>query len=111
MIQEKEENGEKYATTTTEAEFHEALNRGLAVELDTLKFESDGTGRLSIRPRPTRKARVRRGDVVGYTPLSTQAARAIIKGRASAADLQGRFSAQSLAASGASLVEMQTAGR
>ena len=33
MIPKKEENGEKYATATTEAEFHEALNRGLAVEL------------------------------------------------------------------------------
>ena len=34
MIHEgKEENGEKYATATTEAEFHEASNRGLAVEL------------------------------------------------------------------------------
>ena len=33
MIQKKEENGEKYATATTEAEFHEALNRGYAVEL------------------------------------------------------------------------------
>ena len=34
MIQKKEEHdGEKYATATTEAEFHEALNRGLAVEL------------------------------------------------------------------------------
>ena len=32
MIQKKDENGEKYATATTEAEFHEALNRGLAVE-------------------------------------------------------------------------------
>ena len=33
MIQKKEENGEKYATATTEDEFHEALNRGLVVEL------------------------------------------------------------------------------
>ena len=33
MIQKKEENGEKYVTATTEAKFHEALNRGLAVEL------------------------------------------------------------------------------
>ena len=33
MIPKKDENGEKYATATTEAEFHEALNRGLAVEL------------------------------------------------------------------------------
>ena len=33
MIQKKEENGEKYVTATTGAEFHEALNRGLAVEL------------------------------------------------------------------------------
>ena len=33
MIHKKEENGEKYATVTNEAEFHKALNRGLAVEL------------------------------------------------------------------------------
>ena len=33
MIPKKEENGEKYVTATTEAEFHEALNRGFAVEL------------------------------------------------------------------------------
>ena len=33
MKQEKEKHGEKYATATTEAEFHEALNRGIAVEL------------------------------------------------------------------------------
>ena len=31
--EEKEENGEEYVTATTEAEFHAALNRGLAVEL------------------------------------------------------------------------------
>ena len=30
MIQEKEKHGEKYATATTEEEFHEALNRGIA---------------------------------------------------------------------------------
>ena len=33
MIPKKDENGEQYATATTEAEFHAALNRGLAVEL------------------------------------------------------------------------------
>ena len=33
VIQKKEENGEKYVTATTEAEFHEALNRGFAVEV------------------------------------------------------------------------------
>ena len=64
--------------------------------------------------------RVRRGDkVIGAASLSTRAARAIIQRRAAAADLPGRFSghslrvgsAQSLAAGGASLVEMQTAGR
>ena len=33
MIPKKEENGEKYATATTEAEFHAALNRGADVEL------------------------------------------------------------------------------
>ena len=33
MIPKKEENGEKYATATTEAEFHAALNRADDVEL------------------------------------------------------------------------------
>ncbi len=33
MIPKKEENGEKYVTATMEAEFHEALNRGIAVEV------------------------------------------------------------------------------
>ena len=33
MIPKKEENGEKYVTATPEAEFHEALNRGIAVEV------------------------------------------------------------------------------
>ena len=50
MIHEgKEENGEKYATATTEAEFHEALNRGLAVELtwelgEQIGFDGRGRG-------------------------------------------------------------------
>ena len=42
MIQKKEENGEKYATASTEAEFHEALNRGLAVELTRKLAEEIG---------------------------------------------------------------------
>ena len=33
MIRKKKENGEKVATATTKEEFHEALNRGYAVEL------------------------------------------------------------------------------
>ena len=33
MIRKKKENGEKYATATTEEEFHAALNRGEDVEL------------------------------------------------------------------------------
>ena len=33
MIHKKKENGQTYATATKEAEFHEALNRGYAVEL------------------------------------------------------------------------------
>ena len=33
MIHKKKENGETYVTVTTEAEFHEALKRGRAVEL------------------------------------------------------------------------------
>ena len=40
MIQKKDENGSKYVTATTEAEFHEALNRGLDVEL-TRKLAED----------------------------------------------------------------------
>ena len=31
--QKKEHDGSKYATATNEAEFHEALNRGFAVEV------------------------------------------------------------------------------
>ena len=42
MIQKKEENGEKYVTATTEAEFHEALNRGLDVELTRKLAEEIG---------------------------------------------------------------------
>ena len=33
MMTQKDENGGKYVTASTEAEFHEALNRGFAVEL------------------------------------------------------------------------------
>ena len=33
MIREKEEGGEKYLTVETEDEFHEALQRGLAIEV------------------------------------------------------------------------------
>ena len=42
MKHEREENGEKYATATTEAEFHEALNRGLDVELTRKLAEEIG---------------------------------------------------------------------
>ena len=128
------------------------VSEAVALQVDGLQLEADGTGRLTIRQSkqdqegegavlfmgaPTvsrvrawmRAAsiesgpifrRVRRGDkVIGAASLSTRAARAIIQRRAADADLQGRFSghslrvgsAQSLAAGGASLVEMQTAGR
>ena len=42
MIQKKEKHGEKYVTATTEEEFHEALNRGLAVELTRKLAEEIG---------------------------------------------------------------------
>ena len=128
------------------------VSEAVALQVDGLQLESDGTGRLTIgqsktdqegegavlfvgaptvsRVRAWMRAasiesgpifrRVRRGDkVIGAASLSTRAARAIIQRRAADADLQGRFSghslrvgsAQSLAAGGASLVEMQTAGR
>ena len=104
--------------------------------LEHSKTDQEGTGAVLFVGAPTvsrlriwmRSAgiesgplfrRVRRGGVVGDAPLSTQAVRQIIKRRAAAADLEGHFSghslrvgsAQSLASQGASLVEMQTAGR
>ena len=71
MIPKKDENGEKYATATTEAEFHEALNRGLAVELtrelggaDRSAYERGRGHRRRDRPgatRPSRLEKRRRG--------------------------------------------------
>ena len=128
------------------------VSEAVALQVEDLQLEEDGTARLTIghsktdqegegavlfvgaptvsRIRAWLRAaslesgpifrRVRRGDkVIGPDSLSTRAARDIIKRRAAAAGLQGRFSghslrvgsAQSLAAGGASLVEMQTAGR
>ena len=63
--------------------------------------------------------RVRTGNVVGSARLGVRTVRAIITRRARAAGVEGRVSghslrigaAQSLAAAGASVVEMQTAGR
>ena len=63
--------------------------------------------------------RIRRGGVVVPVPLSPQSIRAIVRERARAAGIEGRVSghslrvgaAQSLAAAGASVVEMQIAGR
>ena len=63
--------------------------------------------------------RVRKGGKVGSEAITPRAIRTIIKTRAAAAGIAGRISghslrvgsAQSLAAAGASVVEMQTAGR
>ena len=63
--------------------------------------------------------RIRRGGKVEGGAISDRAARSIIQARAAAAGIEGRVSghslrigaAQSLAAAGAGLVEMQTAGR
>ena len=63
--------------------------------------------------------RVRRGGITVATRLNVRSIRWIVVGRAAAAGIEGRISghslrvgaAQSLAAAGASLVEMQTAGR
>ena len=63
--------------------------------------------------------RVRKNGLIGTEPLSTVSIRRIIRDRCQAAGVQGRVSghslrvggAQSLAAGGASLVEMQQAGR
>ena len=104
--------------------------------LEHSKTDPEGTGAVLFVGAPTARRlgawmsaagivsgplfrRVRRGGVIGGARLSTQAVRQIIKRRAGEAGLQGSFSghslrvgsAQSLAAGGASLVEMQTAGR
>ena len=42
MIHKKKENGETYATASTKEEFHEALNRGYAVELTRKLAEQIG---------------------------------------------------------------------
>ena len=63
--------------------------------------------------------RVRRGDHLGTGRLTTRAIRNIVKQRTAATGISGRFSghslrigsAQSLATAGASIVEMQIAGR
>jgi len=63
--------------------------------------------------------RIRRGDKVQAETISARAARDIIRRRAAEAGIEGRITghslrvgaAQSLAAAGAGLVEMQTAGR
>ena len=100
------------------------------------KTDQEGEGAVLYLGRPTLKRirrwleasgfeagrlfrRVRVGGAVGGSALSHQAIRAIIKDRAEAAGVEGRVSghslrvgsAQSLAAAGASLVEMQQAGR
>ena len=127
------------------------VSEAVALQVEDLQTETNGTGRLTVRSSKTDQEgagavlfvgaptvsrilawtraaaietgplfrRVRRGDMIGDASLSARAARSIIQRRAAAADLQGRFSghslrigsAQSLAAGGASLVEMQTAGR
>ena len=65
MIPKKYAKGEKYATATTEAEFHEALNRGLAVELtrelaraDRSAYERGRGHRGRDRPGATRPPRL-----------------------------------------------------
>ena len=86
-----------------------------ALAIADLALEEDGSARLAIRHSKT----VRIGDVVGSGRLGVRTVRAIITRRARDAGVEGRVSghslrigaAQSLAAVGASVVEMQTAGR
>ena len=100
------------------------VSEAVALEVDDLQIETNGTGRLTVRQSKTDQEgagavlfagaptisrvrawmkaaaiesgplfrRVRRWGIVGNAPLSTQAVRSIIKRRATAADLQGRFS-------------------
>ena len=123
----------------------------LAVRIEDVQREADGSGRLTVHRSKTdqegegavlyvgppamrrvlawREAggvhdgplfrRIRRGGKVQDTAITDRAARDIIRRRAAEAGIEGRISghslrvgsAQSLAAAGAGLVEMQTAGR
>ena len=123
----------------------------VAVQVEDIAAEADGSGRLSVRHSKTDQEgrgavlylgaatmrriaawraagdieagplfrRLRRGDHVEASAITDRAARSIIRARAAEAGIEGRVSghslrigaAQSLAAAGAGLVELQQAGR
>ncbi len=123
----------------------------VAVQVEDIEAETDGSGRLTIRRSKTDQEgkgavlyvgastmrriaawreeadieagplflRIRRFDYIEDSAISARAARSIIKARAADAGIEGRVSghslrigaAQSLAAAGAGLVELQQAGR
>ena len=127
------------------------VSEAVAVQVEDIAAESDGSGRLTVHCSKTdqegrgavlylgeatmrrlaawRQAagihdgplfrRIRRGDRVGASAITDRAARSIIQARAADAGIDGRVSghslrigaAQSLAAAGAGLVELQQAGR
>ena len=127
------------------------VGEAVAVRVDDIDTEDDGSGRLTLRRSKTDQEgkgavlyvgpptmamlrdwleiggvdsgpafrRVRRGGNVQDAALTSTAARGIIQARAREAGITGRVSghsarvgaAQSLAAAGAGLVEMQAAGR
>ena len=115
---ETETNGAGHLTVRSSKTDQEGAGAVLFVGAPTVSRIRAWTLAAAIESGPIFR-RVRRGDAVGAAPITARAARSIIQRRAAAADLQGRFSghslrvgsAQSLAAGGASLVEMQTAGR
>ena len=101
-----------------------------ALDCADLATETDESGRLTIRYSKTDQKgegavqfigapTVRRGAVVGTERIADRSVRRIIARRAADAEVEGRISghslrvgaAQSLAAAGASVVDMQTAGR
>ena len=127
------------------------VSEAVAVQIEDIEAEADGSGRLTIHRSKTdqegcgavlyvgeatmrriaawREAggihdgplfrRIRRGDHVEASAITSRAARSIIQARAADAGIDGRVSghslrigaAQSLAAAGAGLVELQQAGR
>ena len=106
------------------------------VRIRSSKTDQEGRGAVAYLGAPTMRRvcawleaaghttgalfrRVRRNDKVGGEAISARAVRTIITRRAAAVGIEGRISghslrvgaAQSLAATGASVVEMQVAGR
>lgn len=115
---ERQDDGSGRLTVARSKTDQEAEGAVLYLGPPTMRRISDWTERAGITDGPLFR-RIRRGGVVQSSAMTARAARDTIRRRAVEAGIEGRISghslrvgsAQSLAAAGASLVEMQTAGR